>query len=145
MFAGAPVLLGLTILASGCAPSELGGGRSETEAAPPQAQLFAGAVTSRAGDEPDDAALVLGACGRPGSDRVVILRDKLHDGPVRKVSYSGLRYVTLEFVPAEGATRSASATPWRFSVAHMAEKEIMTSSGLEPALPCAAKALSQAY
>jgi outer membrane murein-binding lipoprotein Lpp len=146
-------LLALTftlLLLAGCAPADskrqdLAPASSLQSSQRAQSSNEASAVSEHPSAAEDDAALVLQACGRPIADRIRVLHDKLHNGPVRELEYDHSRAVVLEFVPADSATGASQATVWRFSIAHMAEKEILASSRLEPWLPCAARALGAKY
>jgi hypothetical protein len=108
----------------------------------------------------NDAALVLETCGRPASDTVVPIYDKLHNGPVRRMVYQGRQLVELEFIPASPVARQTNVeapfppgerapaiappdTIWRFQSAHMENREFVTTSRLEIYLPCAAHAMEK--
>ena len=108
----------------------------------------------------NDAARVMESCGRPASDTVVAIYDKLHNGPVRRMAYLGRQFVELEFIPASPAARQTDVeapfppgvrapavappdTIWRFQSAHMQNREFVTTSRLEIYLPCAAHAMEK--
>lgn len=108
----------------------------------------------------NDAALVIETCGRPASDTVAAIYDKLHNGAVRRMVYQGRQIVELEFIPAAplahqtdteapfppGERAPAIAPPdtvWRFQSAHMQNREFVTTSRLEIYLPCAAHAMGK--
>ena len=107
----------------------------------------------------DDAERVLEACGRPGSDTVQPIYDKLYNGPVRRMIYRGRQLVMLEYIPSLPVAHQtytpapfppeerASPYPppnavWRFQAARMENQEFLTSKRFEIYLPCAAHALA---
>jgi hypothetical protein len=107
----------------------------------------------------DDAERVMEACGRPSSDTVQAIYDKLYNGPVRRMVYRGRQVVTLEYIPSLPAAHQtdvpapfppglrASPYPppnavWRFQAARMENQEFLTSKRFEIYLPCAAHALA---
>jgi hypothetical protein len=109
----------------------------------------------------DDANLVLADCGRPSSDTVLAIYDKMNNGPVRRVVFHTKRLVTVEFIPshplAKGArdahhkliklpTSLPDGSVWRFDDAKVPkELDIITADRLAYFFPCGAKALHPEY
>ena len=106
----------------------------------------------------DDAERVMEACGRPASDTVQPIYDKIYNGPVRRMVYRGRQVVVIEYIPSLPTAHQtdvpapfppperAPAYPppnavWRFQSARMENREFVTSTRLEIYLPCAARAL----
>jgi hypothetical protein len=110
----------------------------------------------------DDADLVIGRCGRPRSDAVLPIYDKLNNGPVRRMVFHAKRTVTFDFIPSHPiakvtAVRAPFKRPpvlprhlppdsvWRFDDARMDKEEMLTSNRINFYLPCAAAALAKEY
>jgi len=108
----------------------------------------------------DSAALVMASCGRPGSDTVLAIYDKLNNGPVRRMVYRHLhRVITLDFTPSHPLKRDPNAphhavpTPrlpagsvWRFDEASVPKEiDMITAARVAVFLPCAGEALKAEY
>ena len=104
----------------------------------------------------DNAAAVLRSCGRPASDHVLAIYNKLNQGPVRRIVYKQKKLVTIEFIPTHPIERSQAkghltaklpaGSVWRFDVAHApSELDAITAARLQLLLPCAAKPLRSEF
>jgi hypothetical protein len=108
----------------------------------------------------DSAAQVMGLCGRPGSDTVLAIYDKLNNGPVRRMVYRHLhRVITVDFTPSHPLKRDPNASRhavpparlpagsvWRFDEASVPkELDMITAARVAVFLPCAGAALKAEY
>jgi hypothetical protein len=109
----------------------------------------------------DDADLVITHCGRPSSDIVLPIYDKMNNGPVRRIVFHTKRLVTVEFIPSHPITKGTKdahhkpvklpttlpdGSVWRFDdVKIPKELDIITADRLAYFFPCGAKALHPEY
>jgi len=110
----------------------------------------------------DDAQLVMASCGRPRSDAVLPIYDKLNNGPVRRMVYYFHRTVTFDFTPSHPIAKITTLrapfprpqvlprhlppdSVWRFDEARMDHETMLTSYRINFYLPCAATALKKEY
>ncbi len=154
--ARAAFLISLTILAAGCTQERP---TSRPEVFLPKAQ--AAPQTNEIGPGTTDSAQqVMASCGRPSSDTVLAIYDKLNNGPVRRMVYHHLhRVMTIDFTPSHPLKRDPNApkhavpparlpagSVWRFDEASVPkELDMITAGRVAVFLPCAGAALRAEY
>jgi len=155
-----PLTLGV-LFALGCKPERVP--TREQRAEQRQAALAGTPIPAPPPPNVDDAELVTSRCGPPVSDRVLLIYDKINNGPVRRMVYFGKQEITFDFIPSVPRAR---ATPehetyehfvedvrpelppgavWRFDDARVRQADLLTSRRLKLYLPCASEALFQEY